>query len=280
MSFQEFYSSENSEHLESEESFDLENQSNYQTTSLNIKHFLSKASECNSKLFENEFENRIEPSEKKKLNEYIPFKKGYNGHININYFEFTETYSENKASQDSFLGKKTERNEQEKTKLSKGYNYRKMIGINFLNKYIKNFIMKMKKECKCIFYFNNFPEKFITDAMKKKHNIYLDYTFEQLIENKELYIGKDPFDYYSTNIKVIEALKLEKNKDIMEKSGYDKILKMTFRNLFNDYLKSNEYKQKIDCLIKNKGKSELKNSNIFRRRFYKLYIHKMFLCNI
>ena len=260
MSFQEFYPSENSDFFEREESSE---NSYFQATSLNLENFLSQSSQCNSKLFE----NGIEPSEKKILNEYIPFKKGYNHIIISTILESIEMSLENKASQDLFLIKKTERNEKRKIKYSKGYNYRKMIGIDFLNKYIKNFIAKMKKECKCILYFNNFPEKFITDAMKKRNNIYLDYTLEQLIENKELYKNKDPFDYYSTNIKVIEALKSEKNKNIMEKTGYNKILKMTFRNLFEDYLKSNEYKQKIECLIKRKGRSEAEKFEQFSKTF-------------
>ena len=258
MSFRGFYPSENSYFFEREESSE---NSYFQSTSLNLKHFLSQSSQCNSKLFE----NGIEPSEKKILDEYIPFKKGYR-HYDFDQ-ESIEMSFENKISQDLFLIKKTGRNEQGKMKYSKGYNYRKMIGINFLNKYIKNFIAKIQKECKCVLHFNNFPEKFITDAMKKRSNIYLDYTLEQLIENKELYKNKDPFDYYSTNIKVIEALKSEKNKDIMEKLGYNKILKMTFRNLFEDYLKSNEYKQKIECLIKRKGRSEAEKFEQFSKTF-------------
>ncbi len=56
MSFQEFYPFENSGFFEREESSE---NSYFQSTSLNLKHFLSQSSQCNSKLFE----NGIEPSE-------------------------------------------------------------------------------------------------------------------------------------------------------------------------------------------------------------------------
>ena len=58
MSFRGFYPSENSYFFEREESSE---NSYFQSTSLNLKHFLSQSSQCNSKLFE----NGIEPSEKK-----------------------------------------------------------------------------------------------------------------------------------------------------------------------------------------------------------------------
>ena len=105
MSFQEFYPSENSYFFEREESSE---NSYFQSTSLNLKHFLSQSSQCNSKLFE----NGIEPSEKKILDEYIPFKKGYR-HYEFDH-ESIEMSFENKISQDLFLIKKQEEMNKEK----------------------------------------------------------------------------------------------------------------------------------------------------------------------
>ena len=105
MSFQEFYPFENSGFFEREESSE---NSYFQSTSLNLKHFLSQSSQCNSKLFE----NGIEPSEKKILNQYIPFKKGYR-HYEFDH-ESIEMSFENKISQDLFLIKKQEEMNKEK----------------------------------------------------------------------------------------------------------------------------------------------------------------------
>ena len=170
----------------------------------------------------------------------------------------------------SFLNRKKERNEN-KYRFIRRDNARRAIARFFFNHFLKNLIEKMKKECNCILYLNYFPKKFIFEAEKKRNKHYLDYTFEQLLENKDLYKNKDQKDYYLTNIKVIEALKSEKNKDIMEKSGYDKILKMTYRNLFKEFLKSDEYKNHYDNLIKIKGETEAEKFKYFSEIFIEGY---------
>ena len=71
-------------------------------------------------------------------------------------------------------------------------------------------IEKMKKECNCILYLNYFPKKFIFQVEKKRNKHFLDYTFEQLLENKDLYENKDIRNYYTINKKVIDELKSEK----------------------------------------------------------------------
>lgn len=127
-------------------------------------------------------------------------------------------------------------------------NCRRMIGRNFFNKYLKEKIESMLKACRCILFFDNFPKKFIFEAVKKGNKNFLDYSLEELIENEELYRDKDSERNYSTNLKVIQEIKSEKNKDIMEKNGYDKLLKKNYRDLFEEYLKSNEFIQKINNL--------------------------------
>ena len=118
------------------------------------------------------------------------------------------------------------------SKFEREDNCRRMIGRSFFNKFLKSKIESMKRECRCILFLNNFPRKFIFEAVKKGNKNFLEYTLE-----------------------VIRELKSEKNRDIMEKYGYDKILKMNYRDLFEEYLKSNEFKQKI---YKLKTKEKLK----------------------
>ena len=128
----------------------------------------------------------------------------------------------------------------------------------------------MERECRCILFFYNFPRKFIFEAVKKGNKNFLEYTLEELIEKEELYKDKDSEISYDGNLNVIRELKSEKNRDIMEKYGYDKILKMNYRDLFEEYLKSNEFKQKIYQL---KTKEKLKAdkfeyySNLFIQGF-------------
>ena len=171
---------------------------------------------------------------------------------------------------DSFLNRKKVRNEN-KYRFIRRDNARRAIARFFFNHFLKNLIEKMKKECNCILYLNYFPKKFIFEAEKKRNTHFLDFTFEQLLENKDLYKNKDQKDYYLNNIKVIEALKSEKNKDIMEKSGYDKILKMTYRKLFEEFLKSDEYKNHYDNLIKMKGETEAEKFKYFSEIFIEGY---------
>ena len=84
--------------------------------------------------------------------------------------------------------------------------------------------------------------------IKKSKRIYLDYSLERLLEDEELYKNKESEGYYSKNLKIINEIKSEKNKDIMEKNGYNKILKMKYKELFEEYLKSDEFKKKIEQL--------------------------------
>jgi hypothetical protein len=170
----------------------------------------------------------------------------------------------------SLLNKKKRRDGAE-NKFSREDNGRRGIARFFFNRYLKNIIEKMEKECECILYFNFFPEKFIFEVVKKSNKHFLDYTIEQLLENRELYQNKDPFNYYSENLKVVEELKSEKNKDILEQLGYNKIWKTTYRDLFKEFLKSDEYKSHIDYLISNKGETNAEKFKYFSEIFLDKY---------
>ena len=170
-----------------------------------------------------------------------------------------------------FLLNKKKKRDGNENKFSREDNARRGVARFFFNRYLKNIIEKMKKDCKCILYFNFFPEKFIFEAVKKTNKHFLDFTLEQLLENKELYVNKDPLNYYSQNAKVIIELKSEKNKDIMEQLEYNKILKTTYRDLFKEFLKSDEYKNHFDYLISNKGETEAEKFKYFSEIYIDSY---------
>ena len=135
---------------------------------------------------------------------------------------------------------------------------------------MKNRIENIKKAFGCKFCLYNFPKAFIRELIKKSKRIYLDYSLERLLEDEELYKNKDSEGYYSKNLKIINEIKSEKNKDIMEKNGYNKILKMKYKELFEEYLKSDEFQKKIEQL-NSKNKKAAENfaycSNSFIKRF-------------
>jgi hypothetical protein len=51
---------------------------------------------------------------------------------------------------------------------------------------------------------------------------------------------------YENNVKVLKYL--EKNDDICKKSNFNVVGNMTFREIFNEYLKSEEFEKEIEKL--------------------------------
>ena len=166
----------------------------------------------------------------------------------------------------SLLNRKRDRNEPVIIYKRKD-NGRRGIARFFFNHYLIGLIEEMKDKCSCFIHFASFPEKFIFEVAKKKRKDYLDYTFEELLENKDLYKGKDPDAYYSINIKVVEALKSEKNKVILENYGLYKNFKMTYKNLYKKFLKSELYTKHYEKLLKTKGEVEAENFKHFANIF-------------
>ena len=146
-------------------------------------------------------------------------------------------------------------------------NGKRAIARFFFNHYLISLIKKMKDKCGCFLQYVCFPEKFIFEAAKKRNKHYLDFTFEELLENKDLYKGKDPKGYYSINIKLVKALKSEENKVTLENSGNYENFKMTYRNLYEKFLISDEYKNRYEELLKIKGEAEAKKFKYFANIF-------------
>ena len=168
------------------------------------------------------------------------------------------------------LHNKIQRNESESKKNVKTNNIKGIIGTNFFNGFLINKIKEMKDDCGCILDFKKFPKKFIRNAVNHKNKEILDFTFEELIKlakscNDNQLNDKD----YLRNLEVLEELQSDKNREIMEKLGHDKILKMKYRDLFEDYLNSKEYNEKIKSLESKKDilKSFKEISKVFLNTF-------------
>ena len=85
-------------------------------------------------------------------------------------------------------------------------------------------------------YFTKFPQFFASDVDKNRNKIILDMTLEEIFENLELYIYEDKNGYanYLHNLEVVGKIK---NNDI-----FKIILSKTFRELYEEYLDSDELK--------------------------------------
>ena len=103
---------------------------------------------------------------------------------------------------------------------------------HFFNNYLVNEITNIIKDLGSKLYFDKFPQNFILKAVKMKLiEIFLD---------EELYTKEDKINY-ARNKDVIEHLKSEKYKNILEDSKFNIILNETISDIYNEYLVSNEY---------------------------------------
>ena len=191
---------------------------------------------------------------------------------------FTEK-SENKINTIIFLNAKTKRNKRnkrnrndsEKIKYERENNARKMVGRNFFNGFFLNLIIQMISICNIHSYIEKLPEKFIFNAVKKESKDIINYSFETLINNAESYKVKDATKINDPSyLGIMEQINLDENKIKLKKKGYDKYLKMNFKELFEEYLKSDEHKKQIEKLKPKKGESEKFKylSNVFIQGYY------------
>ena len=191
---------------------------------------------------------------------------------------FTEK-SENKINTIIFLNAKTKRNKRnkrnrndsEKIKYERENNARKMVGRNFFNGFFLNLIIQMISICNIHSYIEKMPKKFIFNAVKKESKEIINYSFETLIKNAESYKVKDATKKNDPSyLGIMEQINLDENKIKLKEKGYDKYLKMNFKELFQVYLKSEEHKKQIEKLKPKKGESEKFKylSNVFIQGYY------------
>ena len=178
----------------------------------------------------------------------------------------TENEENSESSLNSYLNRKRESDEDKKI-FERRDNGIKEVNRFFFNHYLKKLIIIFENKCGFIKDVKSFPEKFIFNVYANKNNHLLDYTFEQLLENKDLYKDKDPLNNYAINKKVIDELKSKKYKEIMTANGHYKTLQKTYRNLFEDFLHSKEFKNHCDDLLEKKGELEVEKFKYCANKF-------------
>ena len=142
-----------------------------------------------------------------------------------------------------------------------------MLYCRFL-KLLKARINEILKNAKSEYFFDNLPQCFISNISKNGNRFILDMTFKEILTanffeddtsndnsnttftNKKRNPNKVKYD---KNQEVLGYL--EKNINIRKSSNFNVISKLTFRDIFKEYLKSEEFEKDI-LVLKNKNNSE------------------------
>ena len=103
--------------------------------------------------------------------------------------------------------------------------------------------------------FKLLPQIFVSNISKEKNKAFLNLSFKELFSQKffeEAKQNENKFNLinYNHNLSVLDYL--EKNDKISEKSNYKIFKDMKFHEIFNEYLKSNEFEKEIASLKKKK----------------------------
>ena len=104
-------------------------------------------------------------------------------------------------------------------------------------------------------YFEKFPKHFASDPNKKRNKEILNMTLNQIFEKKELYNYEDDCG----KKKYLHNLKTVQNEEIKKNEEFQKILNKTFRELYEEYINSDEFKiDEINRLKKKNGDEYIK----------------------
>ena len=208
---------------------------------------------------------------------YKQFREKYNDEINNSIFPYIK--SNNSPRKFKILKEKSKRTrrkaKEKKKRKEKPDDIRKKIKSRFL-KSIKMRINQMLKIANSKEIFDFLPQSFICNISKQKNKPIINMTFKELLlknfleedkkDNKTFLQKKNKTDKkkYDKNVKVLKYL--EKNDEICKKSNFNVIGNMTFRDLFGEYLKSEEFEKEIEKL-----KEEQNNDNYIKDYIIKAY---------
>ena len=128
-------------------------------------------------------------------------------------------------------------------------NIRKTIKRRFLNTYLKNGLNDKIKKVGYNLFFEYYPQKLVSQISREKDKQILEMKLLQIFENKDLYDEKNLNNYYH-NLKVIEQLKLEENPEL------NIILNKKYKDLFDEYINSDEFRIKEINRLKETNKDD------------------------
>ena len=172
--------------------------------------------------------------------------------------------------------KNKKKTKEKKKRKDKPDDVRKKIKSRFL-KTTKNRINQMLKIAKSKEFFDFLPQCFICNISKLKNKPIIDMTFKELMSQKFYEDNEKKKDIlflnkktnpdkkkYENNAKVLKYL--EENYEICRKSNFNVIGNMKFKDLFKEYLKSEEFEREIEKL-----KEEQNSVNYIKDYIIKAY---------
>ena len=152
----------------------------------------------------------------------------------VSIFQNSKLDKNNNFSSKFNFQKRTKSLKKQKRYLCKD-NIRKTIKRRFLNTYLKNGLNDILKKSGYNLFFEYYPKKLVSQISREKDKQILDMKLLQIFENKELYDEQNLCNYYH-NLKVLEQLRLEENPEL------NLILNKKYKDLFEEYLNSDEFK--------------------------------------
>jgi hypothetical protein len=216
---------------------------NYITSEKNIDQF------CNFDLnmnIDEAYTKIFKPTESKEKKEKIfdVVLREREGEIKSLFTNIENEESNSNINDENFLKRK--RYPQKRRRRENQDNMRKKIKRGFMNIALITKINDNLKLNNNISYLEKFPQNLVCDVTKKTNKDLIDMTLEQIFEKKELY-DEDDLSKYEHNLKVI------KSKEVQQNSELKAILNKKYSELFEEYIKSKEFKvDEINRLKKNK----------------------------
>lgn len=113
-------------------------------------------------------------------------------------------------------------------------NIRKKIKRGFFNHALIGKLNEILTEIGSKLLFEKFPQAFVCDVNKKTNKEIMNMTLEEIFEKKDLF--KKEQEKYKHNLRVV------KSADVKENEEFRKILKKKYCQLFEEYVKSKEFK--------------------------------------
>jgi hypothetical protein len=139
------------------------------------------------------------------------------------------------------------------------------------HKTLKNIINKNLKNVGSKQLFSFLPQNFIEKTSRKENSEYLNLTYKELLSKDfSSRFDKNNNDYNCEhNKKVLQYL--EENKEISEKSGFDIIQNIKYKELLKRYFDSYQFEDSILKLINEKESPEYINEYIDKAKNYIIY---------
>ena len=139
------------------------------------------------------------------------------------------------VEEEKFIGKK--RRKKLKTRKYNADNMRTKIKRSVCRA-IRINLNETSKKSGCKNYFDYFPNKFTSDINKKRNKKILNMSLKEILLDENLYINedRDGFEKYKFNANVVKSDEIKNNQAIQN------ILNKTFRQLYEEYINSDEFK--------------------------------------